>query len=520
MGSINNNGHALPDTTAPSDDPKSHLNTSGPVWDFLTATRDAHAFRFIRDKFKDFDLATVPDANGAALLIWKQRVNLDAKAVQEGTPLDELVSKHLEWAKTQPDARDALAWLEDKDAEVIKMPSDAPKVARRLVEQWQRVPRFTFKTLKALEAEPDPEWLIHGFLTEGGTSLLTATHGSYKSFFALEMALCIACGFPFHGHEVKAGRVVYIAAEGASGIKKRARAWLRHHGQDAGENFIVLDAPLRIHEDGTRAAFIEAIADLRPLLVVFDTLARCAVGLEENSAGDMGRWADALGELSRATGANALTVHHNNRNGAERGSSAIAAAVDTHIALSKGEGKCAPVTLSMPKQKDFEALYPITFEPREVAFLHKGKAVSSLIFEKAENLTGPNANETERDVLAALGDVATEAGVSSSVWKEASEARGVPKSTFHKVQKRLIQPVSEGGLGLVCVVHGEHGKPGARFGLTVSDGLRDHETAFDSPQQSNGLTVSHTFRGETVRPEGVSEVETETETEEEEAFEA
>lgn len=341
--------------------------------------------------------------------------------------------------------------------------------------QWEPEPepekerRFQFKTLEQLEAEPDPDWLIHGFLTEGGTSLLTAKHGSYKSFFALEMALCVACDFPFHGHEVKAGRVVYIAAEGGSGLKKRAKAWRLHHRQDAGDNFVVLDVPLQIHDEATRAAFIEEVKALEPALIIFDTLARCAVGLDENHAGDMGRFADALGALAKATGAHVLTVHHNAKGGDYRGSTAIPAAVDTHITLTKGEGKGASVTLEMPKQKDFEALYPITFEPQEVTFSHNGKETVSLIFEKGENPTGKaggeSSSEVERKVFEALESLATENGISSSQWKAASDERKVSNGAFYGAQKRLITPVEKGGLGLVCIVSGEHNGRGAKCAL-------------------------------------------------------
>lgn len=351
--------------------------------------------------------------------------------------------------------------------------ADAERIARKIAKE--ATPKFTFKTLEHLDAEPDPEWLIHGFLTEGGTSLLTAKHGSYKSFFALEMALCVACDFPFHGYEVRPGRVLYVAAEGASGIKKRARAWREHHGQFPGENFVVLDVPLQIHDETTREAFVDAVVDLQPALIIFDTLARCAVGLDENNAGDMGRFADALGALARATGAHVLTVHHNAKGGEYRGSTAIPAAVDTHITLSKGDGKNAPVTLEMPKQKDFEALYPMTFEPREVSFTHKGKTASSLIFEKGENPTGSNESSSalECTVFDALESIATDAGVSSSQWKAATESANVSNGAFYKAQKRLIQPVESGGLGLVSLVSGEHNGRGAKCGRYAPNQLHN-----------------------------------------------
>ncbi len=427
-------------------------------------------------------------------------------AAQSIQPLENLTPETLssECARRAEDAAgqsEVETWQECAqiariDLATVRNVSNPAKEAERIVRKIAKesAPRFTFKTLTQLDAEADPEWLIHGFLTEGGTSLLTAKHGSYKSFFALEMALCVACDFPFHGHEIKAGRVIFIAAEGASGIKKRARAWCQHHNKHPGENFIVLDVPLQIHDEVTRAAFIEAVAEMNPALIVFDTLARCAVGLDENNAGDMGRFADALGALARATRGHVLSVHHNAKGGEYRGSTAIPAAVDTHITLSKGDGKNAPVTLEMPKQKDFEALYPITFEPREVSFTHNGKAASSLIFEKGENPTknGESASAIECKVFDALESIATDAGVSSSQWKAATESDNISNGAFYKAQKRLVTPTEAGGLGLVRIVSGEHNGRGAkcaRYGFQLHNSKVTPNGAMELPDfQSNSTT--------------------------------
>ncbi len=243
--------------------------------------------------------------------------------------------------------------------------------------------------------------------------------------------------------------------------------------------------PLQIHDEGTRAAFIQEVADLQPALIIFDTLARCAVGLDENNAGDMGRFADALGALARATGAHVLTVHHNAKGGEYRGSTAIPAAVDTHITLSKGDGKNASVTMEMPKQKDFEALYPITFEPREVSFTHNGQEASSLIFEKGENPTGTGAGASfgasERKALESLKAIAGEAGAPSSQWKIAAEDAGVKGGAFFRAVKRLV----DGG---AVVVDGEHGKRGATYAPAP-------ERSQEENQVTPTLPHSHSYGG-------------------------
>jgi RecA-family ATPase len=78
------------------------------------------------------------------------------------------------------------------------------------------------------------------------------------------------------------------------------------------------------------------------VLAVVDTLARCFVGGEENSARDMGRFVAAADRLRTATGAAALLLHHVSRHGgAIRGSTALPGALDTGIAVEAGTERFA-----------------------------------------------------------------------------------------------------------------------------------------------------------------------------------
>lgn len=131
--------NGAPASTTPRTDAQTSPHAhNGPVWDFLTATRDRAAFNSIRDKDPDFDLLDVPGTDGEAALIWTFRCEHDQGAVLHGRPLDDVVADRLRLvADTNDDAREALAWLCDPNATVYKL-SDAPKVARRLVEGWQR----------------------------------------------------------------------------------------------------------------------------------------------------------------------------------------------------------------------------------------------------------------------------------------------------------------------------------------------------------------------------------------------
>ncbi len=344
--------------------------------------------------------------------------------------------------------------------------------------------RFAFTTLSELAARPKPEMLIGRVLTCAGTSLLTAKHASFKSFFALDMALCVATGTAWQGETVKRGPVVYVAAEGAGGLEKRVRAWMMHHDHsDYPSDFHVLDEPARIADAGVLTPFIEAVSELRPALIVLDTLARCAVGLDENSARDMGLFVEATRELAAATGAHVLIVHHNNKGGEFRGSTAIAAAVDTHMSLERnGQGDTA--TLKFEKQKDFEELPPLGFT-RRIIELNSGGREHSLVFERDDTADGGQwtLSNLEQRALESLEQIASAGGVTSSAWKATCEDKGVKGGAFYRCQKRLIDLKSVG------VVMGEHGKRGALYApvLPVSTIT---PTLPNAPTGSNG-SVPH-----------------------------
>jgi hypothetical protein len=86
---------------------------------------------------------------------------------------------------------------------------------------------------------------------------------------------------------------------------------------------------------------------------MFDTLALCMAGGDENSSQDMGRAIQSLKLIQRETGAHVQVVHHTGKDGgAERGSSALRGAADTMMAVrSTGGGR---FTLECDKQKDGE----------------------------------------------------------------------------------------------------------------------------------------------------------------------
>jgi AAA domain len=191
-----------------------------------------------------------------------------------------------------------------------------------------RPERFAAKllTVAALLTMEPPEPLIGDLLAHNTLAVLYGPPGSYKTFVALDWALCVAGGLPWQGREVRAGPVLYVAAEGSAGLGARVEAWVEGFRADPPGRFRAYPDTVNLREAGQRDTLAEWATTDRPGLVVFDTLARSMVGGDENSARDMGELIDGAEQVRAASGATVLLVHHTTKDGTSiRGSSACRA---------------------------------------------------------------------------------------------------------------------------------------------------------------------------------------------------
>jgi AAA domain len=207
-----------------------------------------------------------------------------------------------------------------------------------------------------LDKIPEPEPLIRSVLFRDSLAWLQGKPGSGKSFVALDMAGAVGTGLPWQCYAVTAGPVLYIAAEGVSGMRWRVRAWEEVNGHPM-DGVSWLPMPVQV-DSQEWDALIELAAELEPLLIVADTQARITVGMEENAAKDMGVLVHRLERLRTASRACVLVVHHQGRSGEHmRGSTALEGAATTVMQTVKDDEL---VTVRNPKQKDAEEFDDIT----------------------------------------------------------------------------------------------------------------------------------------------------------------
>lgn len=336
---------------------------------------------------------------------------------------------------------------------------------------------FRLLDLDALDSLVPPDWLLSGYLPENSLGLMYGAPRSFKSFVALSWGLSIAYGIPWFGRPVRQGVVVYIAAEGAAGQRKRVAAWRVDNGvEDIQAPFYLLPRAVNITDPGGEdvQVLLCTLEDVRrrtglPVsLVILDTLHRCMAGADEDSAGDMGKAVASMDLIRERTGAAVLALHHTgkDKDRGPRGSSALLGDVDVAVECARDTDTML-ARLATTKQKDHEEADPLTLKaiPVEVADGVTGELGASLVLTLVDERTGgqlrtsPKGNarfalDALHDVLARVGKSApgelsdrAPAGVivtTTGEWREAFVARRVgdekpetTRRTFHRAAQWL-----------------------------------------------------------------------------------
>ncbi|MGY1691996.1 AAA family ATPase [Geodermatophilus sp. SYSU D01105] len=269
---------------------------------------------------------------------------------------------------------------------------------------------------------PNPEPLIADTIDRRTVVVVAGHFGSLKSFVLQAWAASIATGSSWLGREVQQGTVLYVAAEGAQGLHPRFTAW------EYGWQQRIPDDALAVLPEPVNLLDAAAVSDLCELaagrsLVILDTLARCLVGADENSAKDMGIAVDSLYRLRNAIGHGTVVVaHHTGKDRSTiRGSSALEAGVDT---VYTAEGDARLVYLKRTKRKDGprEDHLQIKLSP----VLDSGVIVSALAAD-----IKPNARELMSVFMSAFGAT----GASKADLRAVAD---MPPASFHRSLNELV----------------------------------------------------------------------------------
>jgi hypothetical protein len=249
--------------------------------------------------------------------------------------------------------------------------------------------RFELIPFNKIAMPGSGEWCVKKLFPKCGVGLFYGQSMTLKSFLAADANFHIAIGWNWAARTVTQTAAIYIAAEGAAGVRKRKIGFELYHGEHLPEHvpfFLIETAPnLGTGQDDLSAliASVES-AGVSPGIITIDTLAQTLGGAEENGAGMQQIIANAQA-LSSRFNCFVLIIHHSGLTDDDRprGHSSLKGALDVLIRFERKEGTLTSV-MTVQKLKD-EDDNGLAFEAQLVRIIlgkdDEGDEISTLVVE-------------------------------------------------------------------------------------------------------------------------------------------
>ncbi|WP_238372435.1 AAA family ATPase [Heliomarina baculiformis] len=191
---------------------------------------------------------------------------------------------------------------------------------------------------------PARDYVVKRLIAPGQIGCIFGEPGAGKSLIAPRMAYEIAQGEPTFDLRTKAGPVFYVACEDQEGMAGRVAAL--HIELGDADTFHLFNTVSDLFSPGVikgkGSADLEALRkaarQVRPQLIVIDTLAMAMPGLEENDAAGMNRVVQ-IGKRLAKYGAAVIFVHHGTKaeGNTPRGHSVFNGALDFSVMVKPAD---------------------------------------------------------------------------------------------------------------------------------------------------------------------------------------
>lgn len=192
-------------------------------------------------------------------------------------------------------------------------------------------------------AMPPANWFIHHTLPMNGVAVVYGASKAGKTFLVLDMLLSMLAtdDDKWFGLDIRnrPRHALYMALEGAYGVRGRLRAWATHNKTAIPKNFRVFhDQAFNLGADTDVAALLTLVSGRGDGgIIVIDTQAKASVGSDEQDAKAMGVVYAAAERIAQASKGLVLLIAHAGKDNDKglRGSSAQTAAADMIIQVKR-----------------------------------------------------------------------------------------------------------------------------------------------------------------------------------------
>jgi len=212
------------------------------------------------------------------------------------------------------------------------------------IDEPQQIAVLSLADFLAVE-RPELRYYLPGLLPEQGKLLLTATAKAGKTFWAINLALCLAGGYcRWLGFDLDTpARVLLLQPELSDGLMAARLDWILKtaprgmlNTEDAMRNLSIwqCDVSRPVLNNGCLATVEEVIEQQQPEVVICDPLYALFPGLVENAAEDMTRALDVLTGWTSRFGCSVVLTHHHGKGGVSRGSSVLQGWPETDLSMA------------------------------------------------------------------------------------------------------------------------------------------------------------------------------------------
>lgn len=338
------------------------------------------------------------------------------------------IAKHWSEAFEKSDVTD---WKENTGA----TKSDFEALVLKAVKWQPERPQSRFGAMMWNEldnAGAEYDYLIDGWVTERGLSVLGGPSGSGKSFMSIHMMMCIARGMDFFQYPVKRCGVIYQAGEGGLGVKKRLKAYRDYYKvlPDEDVPIAALLSKVDLYSADSKDTddliaeikSLSLVMSMRAGLFIVDTFATATGGADENSGKDMSVVLKNIARIEHECRLHVMLVHHMNADGKKlRGHTSVHAAAD-QVILVTVDDETKIRTVKLAKQKDDEDGVSLKF------------ALASVVIGFNE--------KTQRDVTSCVVLSVTE---KERLKKEQEKLGFSPKPTERKILMNMFDAIDRYG---------------------------------------------------------------------------
>lgn len=212
-----------------------------------------------------------------------------------------------------------------------------------------------FNASDALKPQPAVIWEVEKLAREASVSAVVGDPGCKKTWMLLDLAVCKAQGVKWLGLETRQSPVLIVDEEsGHRRLNERLAKTLRGHFADADTPvWYVSLSQLDLRNKMDAAALLQLVEVTQAKLVIIDALIDVMPGAKENLAEETQPVFLALRAIANRTGAAIFVIHHNNKGGSYRGTTAIAGAVDLLLTVKSQPDKSL-IEFCLEKARDIE----------------------------------------------------------------------------------------------------------------------------------------------------------------------